>query len=119
MGKMSCKERAERRIYGHLERLNWQSKRLLISRFQVRVLGGSLLKCLQIAGKRESPAELTGAFDTSLTLTDSSLSNPKNSSALGTGISSPLSVLWLGSPSRVSRLLRLSAISAPSYYRLS
>src|ERR687889_2787454 len=40
---------------------------------QVRVLGGSLIKCLQIAGKRKSPGDLSGAFDTLLTLTGADL----------------------------------------------
>ena len=36
--------------------------RLLISRFQVRVLGGSLKKCLQIAGKQTSLVRYQGRF---------------------------------------------------------
>jgi hypothetical protein len=46
--------------------------RLLISRFQVRVLGGSPPFLLQMPGKWRNLQEYTRAFDTSLTLTDSS-----------------------------------------------
>jgi hypothetical protein len=45
---------------------------LLISRFQVRVLGGSLLNFLQMPGKWRNLEAYTRALDTSLTLTDSS-----------------------------------------------
>ena len=45
---------------------------LLISRFQVRVLGGSPPFLLQMPGKWRNLEEYTRAFDTSLTLTDSS-----------------------------------------------
>ena len=38
-----------------------------------------------------------------------------NSPRLGTGISKPLSVFWLGSPSLANHLLRLSAITSPLY----
>jgi hypothetical protein len=48
-------------------------KRLLISRFQVRVLDGSLYKYLQMAGNGKAPASAEVAFDTLLILTGQTL----------------------------------------------
>ena len=42
------------------EQLQLRLERLLISRFQVRVLGGSLGKCLQMLRKRKSPGSGLG-----------------------------------------------------------
>src|ERR671920_193053 len=113
---LKCWEKAPRPKYEDLQviynigkSLESYLQRLLISRFQVRVLGGSLEKSLQIVGNARSSGVALEFFDTSLTLTGSSsrrrtgkwASHPRNRHSSRTGATvSAASAVGRGLPRR-------------------